>query len=265
MRFRTSLILLGSFWLLSAGELIAQQQLTLRDAVLKAGTDYAPERLRGLQWITNTPTYSYVKGDAIMVGTLGKSMDRPLVGIAELNSQLPDSAKLKSPPSIAWESATLFWFAHNSRTYTYDTGTGKLTTRTVLPGGSSHEDFDETTGRVAYTVENDLYIAMPGNTKPKRVTSDGADGIVNGKSVHREEYGITKGTLWSPGGNMLAFYRMDESMVTPYQLEDISTKPSTFEKIRYPMAGQTSHHVTVGVFDVSTGHSVFLKTGEPLD
>jgi dipeptidyl-peptidase-4 len=60
---------------------------------------------------------------------------------------------------------------------------------------------------------------------------------VNGKSVHREEYGITKGTFWSPDGDLLAFYRMDESMVTPYYVEDISTTPSTFKKFRYPMAG----------------------------
>ena len=56
----------------------AQQQLTLRDAVLKAGTDLAPERLRGLQWIEGTGTYSYVKGEQLMKGTLGKSVDQPI-------------------------------------------------------------------------------------------------------------------------------------------------------------------------------------------
>jgi len=58
---------------------------------------------------------------------------------------------------------------------------------------------------------------------------------------------------------------MDESMVTPYYVEDISTKPSTFTKLRYPMAGQTSHQVKLGVFDVRTRKTTFLVTGEPRD
>ncbi len=58
---------------------------------------------------------------------------------------------------------------------------------------------------------------------------------------------------------------MDESMVTEYQLEDITTRPSTFKAIRYPMAGQPSHHVTIGIFDLQSGKTIFLKTGEPLD
>jgi dipeptidyl-peptidase-4 len=114
-------------------------------------------------------------------------------------------------------------------------------------------------------VENDLFIGVPGGGKARRITNDGTDGIVNGHSVHRQEYGITKGTFWSPQGSRLAFYRMDETMVTKYQLEDITTTPSTFDGIRYPMAGATSHHVTVGVHDLKTGNTIFLKTGEPLD
>jgi len=265
MRIRTSLLLLCCICVLGVGDVRSQQQLTLRDAVLKAGTDYAPERVRGLQWIKGLRTYSYVKGEYIMVGGVAKSLDHPLFSIADLNSQLPDSAKLKAPPAVTWESATLCSFAHNSRIYTYDLGSNKLATRTTLHPKAANEDAETTTGRVAYTVENDLYVAMPGSGKPKRVTSDGADGIVNGQSVHRQEYGIVKGTFWNPAGSLLAFYRMDETMVTPYQLEDITTKPSTFEKIRYPMAGQSSHQVTVGIFDVKDGRTVFLKTGEPLD
>lgn len=265
MRSRTHLLLVGSLCAFGIGEVRSQRSLTLRDAILKAGTDYAPERLKGLQWMKDARTFSYVRGEAIMIGGVGKSLDRPLFTIEELNNQLPDSAKLKAPPAITWESATLCSFAHNARIYTYDVSGGKLAMRLALPEDAANEDMEPTTGLVAYTVGNDLFIGMPGMARPVRVTSDGADGIVNGQSVHRQEYGIVKGTFWNPNGTLLAYYRMDESMVTTYQLEDINTKPSTFEKIRYPMAGQTSHHVTVGVFDVAANRSVFLKTGEPLD
>ncbi len=246
---------------------LAQQPLTLRDAVLKAGTDLAPERLRGLQWIEGTATYSFVKGEELRSGGVGKSMDRTVATLDVLNKQLPDSARLKGWPMLEWTDATHFRFLHNERVFLFDTEKAELTAVTRIGPGAANEDVHPKTHCVAFTVENDLYLARPGvgKNKPTRITSDGADGIVNGQSVHRQEYGIEKGTFWSPAGNKLAFYRMDETMVTTYMLEDIGTKPSTFDKIRYPMAGQASHHVTIGVHDLATGNTVFLKTGTPAD
>lgn len=247
----------------AAFTLTAQQRLTLKDAILKAGTDLAPERLRALQWVEGAPQYSHVKDGALLVGTLGKSMDRAVVTTAQLNELLGDSTALRGIPPITWESATAFRFQHKGRLYRYDSTTGRMQALAVLPENAENTDVHPVTGHVACTVGDDLYIATAdGDT---RITSDGGNGIVNGKSVHRDEYGIHQGTFWGPLGGRLAFYRMDESMVTTYQLEDISTKPSTFNAIRYPMAGQASHHVTIGVYDVGSRRTVFLRTGGPAD
>lgn len=242
----------------------AQKALTLRDAVLKAGTEYAPERMRGLQWIEGTSGYSYVKDDKLMRGTPGKSSDAPVLELATLNAAIGDSSKLKGLPPVEWLTPTGLRFAHQGRYHTYEVG-GTTTSTVQLPEGAEDDDFEPITGNIAFTKENDLYIHAQGMNRIVRVTSDGTDGIVNGKSVHRQEYGITKGTFWSPRGERLAFYRMDETMVSPYFLEDIGTKPSTFDKIRYPMAGSASHHVTIGIHDVANGKTLFLDTGGPLD
>lgn len=245
----------------------AQQTLTLSDAVLKAGTTLAPERLRGLQWIEGAQRYCYVKGEQLLRGDIGKTTDRVIAELGALNKQLPDSAQLKGWPMVQWMDATRFRFLHNEHLYVFDSATGELKPETRLPPGAEHEEVEPLSNTVAFTVGNDALVKTPGpgKNKPTPVTSDGADGIVNGKSVHRQEYGIEKGLFWGPKGGRLAFYRMDETMVTPYLLEDIGTKPSTFDKIRYPMAGQASHHVTIGVHDRATGSTVFLKTGQPLD
>jgi dipeptidyl-peptidase-4 len=165
---------------------------------------------------------------------------------------------------MEWLSPSKVRFATNSGVHIHEIGTKNLASFT-LPDEAANDDFEPSSGNVAFTQENDLYVRVAKTGQETRITSDGADGIVNGKSVHRDEYGITKGTFWSPKGERLAFYHMDETMVTPYFLEDISTKPSTFEKIRYPMAGAPSHHVTIGVYDIASAKTVFLKTGEPLD
>lgn len=258
---RTSILLLT----LSAPFLAhAQKALTLRDAVLKAGSEYAPERLRGLQWIEGSTAFSYVKEDRLMRGTAGKSLDTPIIDLATLSTTVDDTVKLRSLPPITWLASDNFRFFHNGAYHTHRLGE-KRTVAVRLPEGATNEDFHTTTASVAFTVGNDLFVRRAGSDVDTRITTDGADGIVNGQSVHRQEYGITKGTFWSPNGTMLAFYRMDERAVSPYYLENISTRPSTFEKIRYPMAGDTSHQVTVGIHDLGKGTTLFLRTGEPAD
>ena len=236
------------------------KELTLKDAITKAYTDFRPAHVDGLQWIPNTDTYCLVKNDALLRGSTGKAADVPIVTLDELNKALPTSDGFKAFPDITWTGATAFAFENNGREYSYDI-TKKVATHAFdLPQGAEREDHDASYTHEAFTLAENLFITGVGAKAPTQVTSDGMDGIVNGRSVHREEYGITKGTFWNPAGDKLAFYRMDETMVTTYQLEDITTKPSTFKKIRYPMAGQTSHHVTLGVFDVKSGKTVFMKT-----
>ena len=95
------------------------------------------------------------------------------------------------------------------------------------------------------------------------VTRETQDGIVCGQAVHQREFGITKGMFWSPKGSALAFYRMDERRVTAYPLVNIDTRCATPVPHKYPMAGMKSHEVTVGVYQVATGQTVWLETGLP--
>ncbi len=247
---------------------VAQEKLkefTLKDAITKAYSDYRPEHLDGLQWIPETDTWCQVKNNTLWRGGIGKAADVPIVTLAELNATLPTSDALKGIPSITWKGPDRFYFESNGHEYFYDVPKRSSVHQFDLPEGAEREDHDENYDHEAFTLGENLLITGTGMNQPIQVTSDGTDGIVNGRSVHREEYGITKGTFWNDQGDKLAFYRMDESMVTPYQLEDITTLPSTFKKIRYPMAGQTSHQVKLGVYDLKTKRTVFMKTTGALD
>ena len=267
MQMIPRLFLAAIMMLVATSSNTAQERrlLTLQDAILKAGTELAPQRLKGLQWIEGDQAYSHLQGDTLVRGTLGKSLDQSVVDLAALNAALPDSAQVKGVPPVVWEGPERFRFTQKGVVYTYHTGTGAIEAGMVLLAGATNMDHAPVAGRVAFTVEDDLFIGMPGGGKAMRVSNDGGSGIVYGKSVHRNEYGISKGTFWSPQGNLLAYYRMDESMVTTYPLEDVGTKPSTFSPTRYPMAGQASHHVTIGIYDVRTRRNVFLATGDPMD
>lgn len=88
------------------------------------------------------------------------------------------------------------------------------------------------------------------------------EGIVYGSSVHRNEFGISGGMFWSEDTTKLAFYRMDESMVQSYPLVQTDDREATVRWVKYPMAGMTSHQVTLGVWDSRTGKTIYLKTNE---
>ena len=125
----------------------------------------------------------------------------------------------------------------------------------------------------AYVRDYQLYVKdAKGEHK---LTTDGSRNIVYGQSVHRDEFGISGGIYWNPQHTLLAFYRMDQSMVSDYPLVDIPEldwKPATgesrtakFAPEKSPRAGETSHKVTVGVYDVKTGNTLYLKAGDPTD
>ncbi len=78
---------------------------------------------------------------------------------------------------------------------------------------------DKNSGQIAYTIANNLHL-IDGKGQQYDVTTDQNKDIVNGQSVHRNEFGIDGGIFFSPKGNFLAFYRMDQSMVNDYPVVD---------------------------------------------
>ena len=132
------------------------------------------------------------------------------------------------------------------------------------PDGTRNEDFSFQNKKFAFTKENNLYITDDTDGFIA-ISEESNPGIVYGQAVHRNEFGIHKGTFWSPHGNFLAFYRMDESMVEDYPLVDISAREAQLKNIKYPMAGMTSHEVTLGIYSLHSGQTIYMKTGEPKD
>ncbi len=128
---------------------------------------------------------------------------------------------------------------------------------------AANEDWNKHSRHLAYTLSNNLFVTT-NDGKTIQVTNE-PEGIVCGQSVHRNEFGIEKGTFWSPSGKLLAFYRMDETMVTDYPQVNTATRIATLEPQKYPMAGMTSHKVTVGIFNPASGTTIYLQAGDPTD
>ena len=125
--------------------------------------------------------------------------------------------------------------------------------------GQDANDWCTASKATAYVDNHQLYVIDAQGVK-HQLTTDGSREIVYGQTVHRNEWGIEKGTFWSPDGQRLAFYRMDQSQVTDYPQVDVYQRVGAYEPDKYPMAGMTSHEVTVGVYDIDTHKTVYLQT-----
>ena len=143
----------------------------------------------------------------------------------------------------------------------------------------SNEDWSKDSRSYAYTIDHNLFV-LTADGKTHQVSADGSIDLVYGESVHREEFGISKGTFWNPDGSLLAFYKMDQSMVSKYPQVNItlpqypvasqSSSPNdsrcaTTSPDPYPMAGETSHKVYVGIFNPLTDKTIYLNAGDPTD
>jgi dipeptidyl-peptidase 4 len=261
-------LLVLSGLILSGGLLAQSKKLTLDEAVLKQRTTLAPKRLPQLQWIPGSADYSFVDmnsgGEVLVRGTAGGAAAADLLSLKQLNGLLKEQkadsvAKL---PAMKWKDASVLNFDAAGKSWSFNTKTKQLSadTKSSLPEGSLFEEKADD-GSMAWVLDSNIWVESKGQRK--QVTTDGNYGLVYGKSVHREEFGIDKGLFWSPRAARLAFYRMDQSMVTDYPIIDFNEKPGKDNPVKYPLSGGKSHEVTVGIYDVLTNRTIYLQTGEP--
>ncbi len=244
---------------------VAQDKLlTLEDANYMNRELY-PASVSQLQWIGQTNYYAYAKDNAIYKVGAKNGTETLLLDIDMLNQSMQENNydSLKRLPRLKFFRDDACRFKSKNNYFIYNYNVHELQWINSVPDSAENIDFEKDTRFIAYTFDNNLYFTVDG--KVHQVTFDKDKGIVNGQTVHRVEFGIEKGIYWSPDSKNLAFYRKDETMVTDYPLVDITSRIAKIKNTKYPMAGMTSHQVTLGVYNLETGQTVFMKTGEPVD
>lgn len=261
------LLLLCVFVLSTPLTLMAQdKQFTLHDLIPggKTYSRFVPENRSQLQWVGDD-MYIYVEKD-IVRGAQPKHYPEIRVSLTGLNQALQaaglDTVARMPNFSVPYKGQWILAFTQKQHRIHYDMKQLKVVADYPLDKKWSNYEFCPANGYLAFTEGNNIKILSPDNQQGI-VTRETKEGIVCGQAVHQREFGISKGLFWSPEGSALAFYRMDESMVTDYPIVNIDARCAKAEPVKYPMAGMKSHEVTVGVYNLSTGNTVWLKTGTP--
>lgn len=233
------------------------QDKMLSSKQLMTGSLYPRATMRGLQFVGSTNQVAYIQDTVLYCGQPGKA--KSILTLGQLNKVLAASGEetLRYIPSVSFVNAKEIRFAANGKIMLYNLSKKTLSAVAQLPGQGANLDIEQTSFESAYTEGNNLYVK---NGDKMFAIEDADQDIVFGQSVHRNEFGIEKGTFWSPKGNLLAFYRMDQSMVTDYPLVNTTARIAREQPFKYPMAGMKSHEVTVGIYNTAKDTVLYLDS-----
>ena len=243
--------------------------LTLEDAILGLRTKLAPVNLKQLSFVGSSDRICFVDTASgtsrFILAQTSNLKSISYVTLEDLNSALKakNIKPLNSLPQITWITNNECAFQTEESWNVYLVKEKAISIFVKINSKGENIDIEPKSKRIAYTLKNELYLAEPG--KDINIAGDKNENIVFGQAVHRNEFGIDKGTFWSPKGNKLAFYRMDQTMVEDYPIVNWLENPAQNNNIKYPMSGRKSHQVTVGIYDVKSGQTIYIDSGEPKD
>lgn len=128
--------------------------------------------------------------------------------------------------------------------------------------------------KLAYTKNKDLYYYDLDSGEETRLTFDATDRIYNGWAswVYMEEI-LGRGSRyaafwWSPDAGKIAYLQTDDNPVPLYYLNALETTDGTHGRMEitpYPKPGDANPKVKMGVADLSTGKTTWVKTDADTD
>lgn len=263
MNKKVSLLLIAALCLTTAAD-AQKKQFTIAEATNGMGTTLAPKSIKSGWWQLGTDNFWQVEKingtDAWTITEYANNAKKVTVPAIETDGP---KGKESKTPALKWLDKSHAWYLNEKDVVeaTLSDGYKGWTTNKMaqLPATAEHITVDKSR-KIAYTIDNNLWL-WDKATGSLKVTNESTANIVCGQSVHRDEFGIDGGIFFSPKGNYLAYYRMDQTMVNDYPIVKWDATPAKAEIIKYPMAGGTSHEVALCVYDPVSKKSVIMNTG----
>ena len=226
--------------------------------------ELVPKSMTGLSWRRGHDAFTWIDNKSlIQKKVFNPAIADTILKLESINSKMRElkQSELRQFPAISWIDRDRFYFRDQNRIFLYDLSALKLMKVNEFDSSGENVTISDKSFNVAYTIENNLFVAVNGET----IQVNGGENkeIVYGQVPSRNEFGINAGIYWSPDGKSIAFYRIDQSEVTDYPLVDISKRIAEPSLIKYPMAGMKSEKLKLGIFDPQQNETVYLQTDGP--
>ena len=232
----------------------AQQKLFTLEDLNFGGTNYHNLRPKNmfLTWWGDQLMYQDVEEG----GSIDEKGQRKTLFVLK---DVPGNWHTAAYASYPYADEPLVLLKNSSERVLFDFEKKEVVWRQTCSNEESEQHWNAKSRNLAFKRDGQLFVRLTDNSE-RQLTTDGSREIVYGEAVHRNEFGINEGLFWSGDGQRLAFYRMDQSMVTDYPQVDITARSAALEPDKYPMAGMKAHSVTIGVYDVNSGKTIYLQT-----
>lgn len=208
--------------------------------------------------------YSYATGEfvAAIVSAEDLKVGNDLIGMEAYEFSADEQKVL-----IATEVEPIYRRSSKAFYYIYDLESKKLE-ELDKNGKQMYADFSPAGNKVAYVRDNNLYYKDFSNGETKGVTEDGEyNKIINGASdwVYEEELELSQAFAWSPDGEMIAFYRFDETAVKQWDMKIYNDLYPELYQFKYPKAGEENAKVGIHIHHLSKGTNEAVKFSKPYE
>jgi dipeptidyl-peptidase 4 len=248
------------------GDLLAQDKLfTIDEAVMGQYREFYPRYLPNLIWRGTTDNITFQDQFNLYQKGIAQKDSIVICHLHQINKQLKvnNIDTITRLPLLSWSNNELINFYIPGLWINYSVDKQTIEDKIAIPDHAINHHLNILTKNIAYTIDNNIYIANTDGTIIE-VTKDKNTDIVNGDFVSRNEFGINDGLFWSNDGKYLAFYRKDNSKVNEYPLVDITKREAEANMIKYPMAGMGTESVSLGIYDISTRLTVYIEKDDTL-
>ena len=261
--------------------LVAQQKTLTLDDIFASGK-FRGKTVHGIHWMNDGKRFSYLdqdtaaKATGIFICDAETGARSAAIAPADLK-QNPDDPMFRFT-SYQWspdESSVLFISAPPDKQYLsrltpagnlflFTLKNKKFQRYTNVPEPQYNVKFSPDGQRIGLVRGNNIYALDLITRAEKQLTTDGADHIINGRLdwVYEEEFGISDGWCWSPDGERIAFWRLDENRVPEYTMTEWDSLYPKLIPMRYPKPGQRNSIVKIGVVSLSSGSVTWMNVGE---
>jgi len=165
---------------------------------------------------------------------------------------------------LLYANSVRVWRQNTKGTYyVWDFGTKRLLPVSTKPGYQMFAKFSPDARQVAFVRDNNLFVTDLASGAETALTTDGGANIINGTSdwVYEEELDLRDAFRWSPDGQRIAFWRLDQTAERPYYLLNPDSLYPTVSLVRYPKAGTPNADVRIGVIELSSGRTTWIDLG----
>ena len=249
----------------------AQQPQPLSLETIFSSQELRAKSLNAVQWLPDGSAFSFIKGGDLYRHDVATGKETLVFSAASLpNKAGLDNYQWSSDGKqllLATNMRQIWRHSTEGQYFIYTLATKKARPLSGIAGPQRNAKFSPDVSKVGFVRHNNLFVVDLESGVETQLTIDGSDDIINGQLdwVYEEEFGIADGWQWSPDGKKIAYWRLDQTRLKAYPIENMMPLyPSVFW-LKYPKAGEANALVQIGVLDLETRATKWVDLGEETD